>query len=328
MSVTLGLDLMENVNKPENILRAVIDFKKNQSQKIDFIFFATKDLIDVFKKLEKDLNCILDTVFVEHAISMDEDPLLAIRRKKDSSIFQGISYLKENKIDAFISAGNTGALTAGASMFLNKFKNISRPALLVLIPTKKNLTAVLDVGASITFSSANLVEFALLGIAFQKARNINKPNIGLLNIGTERIKGTYHHQKAYLELSEINENINFVGNIEGKEVFDGKVDVLITDGFTGNIFLKTSEGLASFVLDKIYQNIIKKEQKNVILDVLKEIKKRLYYGEYPGALLIGVEKIIIKCHGYSSINGIINAIKGAIDFVKNDIISLISSYLE
>ncbi len=327
MAVRLGVDLMGSDNSPEDILRAVIDFKKNQCQEIDFVFFATKNLEPLFKSLEKEFACILDSVFVEHSISMDENPLLAIRRKKDSSIFQGMRYLNENKIDAFISCGNTGALTAGASMILNKFKNISRPALLVLIPTKKNLTAVLDVGASINFSSENLLEFALLGIAFQKARNIEKPNIGLLNIGTERKKGTYQHQKAYLELSMLDKNVNFIGNIEGKEVFEGKVDVLITDGFTGNIFLKTSEGLASFVLDKIYQNIAKDEQRSEILNVLKELKKRLYYGEYPGALLIGIEKIIIKCHGYSSISGIINAINGAFDFVKNDIISSIKHHL-
>lgn len=326
MAVRLGLDLMGSDNKPEDILRAVINLKKNQCQDVDFIFFATKDLQPLFKLLENEFNLNLDCIFVEHAISMDENPLLAIRRKKDSSIFQGIRYLNDNKIDAFVSSGNTGALTAGASMFLNKFKNISRPALLALIPTKKSLTAVLDVGASINFSSKNLLEFAQLGIAFQKARNIKKPVIGLLNIGTERKKGTFQHQKAYLDLSKIDHEINFIGNIEGKEVFEGKVDVLVTDGFTGNIFLKTSEGLASFVLDKIYQNI-SKEQHGEIFDVLKELKKRLYYGEYPGALLIGVEKIIIKCHGYSSISGIINAIKGAIDFVKNDIISSIRQYL-
>jgi phosphate acyltransferase len=326
MAVRLGLDLMGSDNKPEDIIKAVVDLKKNQCQDLDFVFFATKDLQSFFKSLEKDVDFNLEVVFVEHAISMDENPLLAIRRKKDSSILQGIKFLKENKIDAFISSGNTGALTAGANMFLNKLKNISRPALLVLIPTKKNLTAVLDVGANINFSSENLLQFAMMGVAFQKARNIEKPSIGLLNIGSESQKGTREHQKAYLELSNFDDNINFIGNIEGKEVFEGKVDVLVTDGFTGNIFLKTSEGLASFVLDKIYQNISKKEESK-ILDVLKELKKRLYYGEYPGALLIGLEKIIIKCHGYSSITGIVNAIKGAVDLVKSDIISSIKRYL-
>lgn len=328
MSIRLGIDLMGSDNKPEDILRAVINLKKNQCQEVDFVFFAAKNLEILFKTLEKEFNCFLEVVFVEHSISMDENPLLAFRRKKDSSIFQGMRYLNENKIDAFISSGNTGAITAGASMLLKKFKNISRLALLTLIPTKRNLTAVLDVGANITFTSQNLIEYALLGAAFQKARKINKPNIGLLNIGTERKKGTLEHQKAYLALSKLGDDVTFLGNVEGKEVFEGKVDVLVTDGFTGNIFLKTSEGLASFVLDKLYQKISNEEEQREILDVLKELKKRLYYGEYPGALLIGVEKIIIKCHGYSSISGIINAIKGAIDLVKCDIISSINSQLK
>jgi glycerol-3-phosphate acyltransferase PlsX len=326
MAICLGIDLMGNDNKPEDILKAIIDFKKNQKQKTDFVFFATKDLKPIFKSLEKKFNLSLNFVFTQHAISMDENPLSAIRRKKDSTIFKGMHYLKENKIDAFISSGNTGAITVGASMILHTLKDISRPALLALIPTKENLTAILDVGASITFSSKTLVEFADLGAAFQKARNIKNPNIGLLNIGSEQKKGPHSHQKANLELSKT--NLNFVGNIEGKKVFEGKVDVLVTDGFTGNIFLKTSEGLASFVLDKIYQNISKEERRSEIINILKELKKRLYYGEYPGALLIGIEKIVIKCHGYSSIKGIISAIEGTIEFVKNDIISSIKKYLK
>lgn len=325
MVVRLGIDLMGSENKPEDILKAAISLQKNQCQDVEFTFFATNEYKTQFKSFEKELNCSLKGIFAQNAISMDEDPLLAVRRKKDSSIFQGMYFLNENKIDAFISSGNTGALTAGATLFLNKLKNISRPALLALIPTKKNLTAVLDVGANINFSSDNLLEYAQMGVAFQKARNIKKPTIGLLNIGTERKKGTFEHQKAYLDLSKI-EDINFIGNIEGKEVFEGKVDVLITDGFTGNIFLKTSEGLASYVLDKIYQKI-SKEAHGEVFDILKELKKRLSYGEYPGALLIGIEKIIIKCHGYTSISGIENAILGAVDFVKNDIISSIKHHL-
>jgi len=328
MHECIGIDLMGGDNKPEEILKGIVNFQKKLVGDIEFIFFATNDLIPSIKKIEKELNINLNCVFSEHLISMDENPLFVIRKKKKSTIFEGLRYLKDGKIDAFISCGNTGALTTGANVILKKFKSISRPALLALIPTKKNLTAILDVGANISFTTENLIQYAKLGSAFQKAMNIKNPNVGILNIGTEEKKGTYHHQKAYLELKKCNNYFNFVGNIEGKEVFNGACDVVVTDGFTGNIFLKTSEGLTSFVLDKIHSNISKEENREEIFKILQDIKKRLSFSEYPGAILIGLDKIVIKCHGYSSINGIISAIVEAHEFIKKNIISSIKTFLE
>ncbi|MFA6118523.1 MAG: phosphate acyltransferase PlsX [Parachlamydiales bacterium] len=328
LPIHIGIDLMGGENKPDEILRSIINFKNNYSENINFVFFATNDLSSKFTDIEKENNISLDVVYTEHSISMDENPLLAIRRKKKSTIFEGLRYLKDNKIDAFISCGNTGALTTGANVILNKLKSISRPALLALIPTKKNLTAILDVGANISFDADNLVQYAMLGAAFQKSLNINKPKVGILNIGTEQQKGTSHHQNAYSQLTKFDDFFNFVGNVEGKEVFEGNADVIVTDGFTGNVFLKTSEGLASFVLDKIYQNIAKEEKREEIFNILQNLKKRLYFGEYPGAILVGLDKIVIKCHGYSSIKGIISAIIETHEFVKNNIILSIKSYLQ
>ncbi len=324
MPIRIGIDLMQSENSPKSLLKEILDFAMHLKKAINFTFFAKDDLKDDFEKIKK--NFPFEIVYSKNTIKMDEDPLLAIRRKKDSTIFKGLIYSKEDKIDAFISCGNTGALAIGAAHFIKTFKNISKPALLALLPTKKKLLAILDVGASITISSDILVQFALLGVAFQKARSIKKPIVGLLNIGVERQKGTFHHQRAYLELKKIENDFEFAGNIEGKEIFEGNVDVLITDGFTGNIFLKTSEGLASFVLDKVEKNII--DKKSEILKVLKDLKKRLSYAEYPGAILIGVKKLVIKCHGYSSIKGIISAILGAIDLIENNLIGSIKSYLE
>jgi glycerol-3-phosphate acyltransferase PlsX len=326
MSIRIGIDLMESENSEKAIFKEILHFAKSLKKDVNFIFFAKKDLEYELEKIKKEIDYPFEIVYSAHTIAMDEDPLLAIRRKKDSTIFKGLNYSKEDKIDAFISCGNTGALAAGATHFIKTFKNISRPALLALLPTKKSLLAILDVGASIAFGSDNLVQFALLGAAFQKARGVKKPNVGLLNIGEEKQKGTFHHQKAYLELKKLENDFEFVGNIEGKEVFEGKVDVLVTDGFTGNIFLKTSEGLASFVLDKVEKNIL--DKKAEILKVLKDLKKRLSYSEYPGAVLIGVKKLVIKCHGYSSIGGIVSATLGAIELVENNLIGSIKSYLE
>ncbi|NGX34795.1 MAG: Phosphate acyltransferase [Candidatus Anoxychlamydiales bacterium] len=326
MSIKIGIDLMESENSPKILLEKILDFSKSLKKNVSFVFFAKDDLKDEFEKIKKEIDSSFEMQYSEHTIAMDENPLLAMRRKKDSTIFEGLNYLKEDKIDAFISCGNTGALAAGATHFIKTFKTISRPALLALLPTKKDPLAILDVGASIAMSSDNLIQFALLGAAFQKTRNVIKPTVGLLNIGTEKQKGTFHHQKAYLELKKMNSYFEFAGNIEGKEVFEGKVDVLVTDGFTGNIFLKTSEGLASFVLDKVEKNIAQK--KSEIFKTLKDLKKRLSYGEYPGAILIGIKKLVIKCHGYSSIKGIISAIYGTIELVENNLIGSIKSYLE
>jgi len=325
MSIKIGIDLMESENSPKILLKEILSFAKSLKKDVKFIFFAKEDLKHELEKI-KNMSNFCEIVYSESSIKMDEDPLLAIRRRKDSTIFQGLKYSKEDKIDAFISCGSTGALAAGAVHFIKTFKSISRPALLALLPTKKNLLAILDVGASIAMSSDNLIQFALLGVAFQKALNIKKPNVGLLNIGVEKQKGTFHHQKAYLELKKIENDFEFIGNIEGKEVFEGKVDVLVTDGFTGNIFLKTSEGLASFVLDKVEKNIV--DKKVEILKVLDDLKKRLSYGEYPGAVLIGIKKLVIKCHGYSSIKGVVSAVMGAIELVENNLISSIKPYLE
>lgn len=322
MSIKIGIDLMQSDTNALHILKSIIEYSQSIKKDVEFIFFADEKL----KSSIEDLELSVNVKFSKNSIAMDEDPLLAIRRKKDSTMFEGLRDLKDDNIDCFISCGNTGALAAGATHILSTFKTISRPALLAIFPTKSNLLAILDVGASIAFETKNLTQFAMLGVSFQKAKNIKNPKVGLLNIGIEKKKGTSLHQKAYLELSKMKEHFNFVGNVEANEVFDGKVDVLITDGFTGNIFLKTSEGLATFVLDKIEKNILK--QKSEVFDVLKDLKKRLYYGEYPGAVLMGVQKLVIKCHGYSSIKGIISAIDGAINLVENNFIESIKSNLE
>ncbi len=301
MSIRIGIDLMGGDAKPEDIYKSIVSYFQNAKQSIHFVFFAKETLRSFFEKSKKDLtnsNTSIEIHYTEHFISMDEDPLFAFRRKKDSTMFVGMHRLKEDKIDAFISCGNTGALMTSAKMIIGTYKNILRPALLAMIPTKTNLTAILDVGAGISFKSENLVQFALMGTAFQKAKKIKKPNIALLNIGVEEKKGTSVHQKAYKELMKLKDDFNFIGNIESREVFEGKADVIVTDGFTGNIFLKTAEGIASFVLDKIYENLSTKELKG-IENIFNSLKKRLYYGEYPGALLIGIKKTIIKCYFFN-----------------------------
>ena len=250
-------------------------------------------------------------------IEMHDAPLLAIRRKRDSSLCVGLRLLRDGKIDAFVSAGNTGALVSYSKMTLGTIKGILRPALLALMPTKKSSLAVLDVGANVQYKADHLVQFALMGAAYQRARGVKMPTVGLLNIGSESIKGTSELRLAWQQLSEMREFFHFAGNVEGKTVFDGHVDVLVTDGFTGNIFLKTAEGLASLILDRLSENL-SKDLWEKMRGELSDLRRHLHYAEYPGALLCGVSGTVIKCHGYSSPKAFINAIHEAIRITQED----------
>lgn len=294
----IGVDLMGNDNAPQILLSALKGITLPEGVRL---------LIIGSPELGKETSPFEFHPTTE-VIEMDEHPLFALRRKKNASIPTGMRLLKEGKIDAFVSAGNTGALVSSAKMILGRLAGILRPALLTLMPTKKNPVAVLDVGANVEAKAAHLTQYALIGSAFQKTRGVKSPKVGLLNIGSEPLKGTSQLRIAYHELQK-DERVHFLGNIEGKTVFDGDVDVLVTDGFTGNVFLKTAEGIASLILDKIAAG--PKEIKNF---------QSLHYAEYPGAILAGIQGIVIKCHGYSSPKGFTNAVLGAALLAKEEFV--------
>ena len=237
-------------------------------------------------------------------ITVADDPALAIRRKKESSLYKGLLALSQSSIDAFVSAGNTGALLLAAKTILKTIPGIDRPALLTPLPTQKNELAVLDVGANLSLKSGHIVQFAAMGIAYQKSRGIPHPTVGLLNVGVEAIKGTPQAREAYAKLQALNNGGRkvFLGNIEGKDAFAGNIDVLVTDGFTGNVFLKTAEGLASFILHEL--------EKDMSHDIAA-LRRRLYTTEHPGAILCGVDGLVIKCHGHVTVATFMTSIKGA-----------------
>lgn len=316
----IGFDLMGNDNNPHDLIDAVQSLEPDEP--IHFVLIGDPSFFSGFKKIKP---AHIETVIAKETIEMEEAPLPAIRKKKNSSLCIGMDLLKELKIDAFVSAGNTGALMAGAKKYLSMLPNILRPALLALLPTRKKPVAVLDVGANVQYKARHLIQFAEMGISFQKIRGVKKPRVGLLNIGTEALKGTSELRLAYKELVKEKRFI-FKGNIEGKEIFEGNVDVLITDGFTGNIMLKTSEGIASFILDRLEENIPAKEF--VPLEaLLKDLQGHLHYAEYRGALLCGVNGIVIKCHGYSTPHAIMNGIQAAAQMVRQDLLYSFSSVL-
>jgi len=322
----IGVDLLGCEISGEDLLKALIDSHFEGQHPPKFSFFATQNIFDSVVVPED-----MTLVTVTDEIDAQEDPMRAVRRKKDSSIHVGLQMLKTHDLDAFISAGNTGVLLANAKIQLPMLPGIDRPALITLIPTKKEPVAVLDVGANVEASAETLLQFAQMGIAYQKTRGIDNPCAGLLNIGEEKQKGGPKLRKAYEFLQKLNENTPlkspaFIGNIEGRDVFHGNIDVLVTDGFTGNVFLKTAEGIAGFVLDQMH-DLGPIASLPGLKSLLNSVSHRLHYAEHPGALLCGVDGIVIKCHGASTPESFINSIKGASRLVKNFFIQHLKTQL-
>ncbi len=315
----IGIDLMGCDTAPEDIYRAVLQLLEDGFPG-QIIFFASAEI-------SGELDPSLHIVKCSQVIQMNDDPLSAVRRKKDSTLCQGLRFLKDNKIDAFVSAGNTGALLLAATTTLKTLKGIDRPALLALLPTKKKQIAVLDVGANLSLKSEHILQFAAMGIAYQKSRGIANPTVGLLNIGTEAIKGTPQLREAYIKLDAMNRDEQFfAGNVEGKDVFQGHIDVLVTDGFTGNVFLKTAEGIAAFILEEL-EMTSRETSFSHLKHELASLRSRLHYAEYPGAILCGVNGVVVKCHGDSSPETFIHGIKGALRLVEHGFLEKIKSQL-
>lgn len=261
-------------------------------------------------------------------IGMEENPLLALRRKKEASLCIGMRLLKEKKIDAFVSAGNTGALVTAAKMILGLSPHVLRPALLALMPTKKEAVAVLDVGANIEAKASHLIQFTFMGSAFLQSRAVPTPSIGLLNIGSEAVKGTKEQRIAYRELQRLSAPpFRFVGNIEGKTVFDGEVNALVSDGFTGNIFLKTAEGIGGFILDQLYSQL-PPDALEKLEPKLNDLQRHLHAPEYPGALLVGVRGMVIKCHSYATPRAFADAVRSAMELAANGFMEVFQNKLD
>lgn len=306
---SIGLDIMGSDEDPASVLTSLLPILKKLKDSARFVVFGE----------EKNSELVKDSPFCSYqtaadAITMEDEPLWAVRKKRNSSLHLGMQALKNKEIQAFISMGNTGALMATARLSLQTLPKISRPALLTLLPTKNREMAVLDVGANATFKESHLVEFAAMGIAYQKARGIHQPKVGLLNIGTEARKGPPEIQKAYQALAKTYPF--FCGNIEGRDAFEGHLDVLVSDGFTGNIFLKTSEGIARFLLNSLGNR-----------SELQELRSRLDYSEYPGALLCGVDGLVMKCHGTGNSASLYHSLTNVISLLEGRFLDLLASEL-
>ena len=321
------LDAMGGDNAPDaNIKGAVNAINK---VKAEVTLIGKEEVIreKIKKFYGKEMEEISPRLKIKNAtetIEMEDQPTVAIKHKKDSSMVVGFKMLKEGEGDVFISAGNSGALLAGATLLVGRIKGIDRPALAGILPAYKSQLLLIDSGSNTNCKPINLLQFAQMStIYIRNTFGIEKPAIGLLNIGTEETKGNELVRESYQLLKERSEElgINFVGNVEGRDAFSGKIDAIVTDGFTGNVFLKTTEGLGKFVkrtlTESLTQNLISKICTIPCLPAINRFKKVMDYKSYGGALFLGVKKPVVKAHGSSDEILFEFTIKQAEKFVEN-----------
>ena len=321
------LDAMGGDNAPDATIKGAV--RAINQIKAELVLIGNEEILknkfdELYGKKPEEIS---DRFIIKHTtetIEMEDIPTVAIKRKKDSSMVVGFKMLKENEGDVFISAGNSGALLTGATLLVGRIKGIDRPALGGILPAYKSQLLLMDCGANTNCKPNNLLQFALMStIYLRNTFGIEKPAIGLLNIGTEETKGNELTKESYLLLKEKAEEmgINFIGNVEGRDAFSGKVDAIVTDGFTGNIFLKSAEGLGKLVKRNLKENL----KKNVFttlaaipsLPAMKGFAKSVDYKSYGGALFLGIKKPVVKAHGSSDETLFEFTIKQAERFVAN-----------
>ena len=282
------------------------------------------------KTYDKERLTIVNTTEVVE--NEEKSPVQAIRTKKDSSLVVGLRMVKDKKADGMISAGNTGSVMAGATFLVGRIKGVFRPALSVELPTGKNPTLVLDLGANMDCKPQYLVQFAqMASIYYHKLHGIENPTVALLNVGVEPTKGNQLAKEAYQALSEC-KTINFKGNAEAREIFEGNYNIVVTDGFAGNVMLKTTEGVASYIFTSL-----KKEIKSsfaaklgalLMLKSLKKMKNSLDPRRVGGSALLGINGAVIKAHGNSRQDSFVSAMDQCLTFINNQVIGDISDALE
>ena len=275
----------------------------------------------------------LSVVHCSEVITNDDAPTLAIRQKKDSSLVVALKMLKEDPDAAgFVSAGSTGAVLTGALLRVGRIRGISRPAVCPALPTAKGgKVLIIDAGANAECKPVNLCHFALMGTAYARAMGVKEPRVGLVTNGTEEHKGDTLHQESYHLLKKL-QGIRFVGNVEGRDIMSGDIDVAVCDGFSGNIALKTAEGTALAVMSVIKQNIASSFMAKLgyalfMRGAFRKIKKVLDYSKYGGAVLLGIEKPVVKAHGSSKAESVCAAILQVRDAAASGLVGSIKEML-
>ncbi len=331
------VDAMGGDNSPDEIIKGAVN--SLDALESEIVLIGDEKIIN--KKIKEfygkdNISQISERLSIKNTtevIKNEESPTSAIKNKKDSSLVVGFNMLKNGEGDAFVSAGSTGAFMAGGLLMVGRIKGIDRPALCPILPTYDGKGFMLiDCGANTNCKPINLFQFAKMGsIYMNKVMHVEDPKVGLLNIGTEEGKGNDLTKEAFVKFSETDE-FNFYGNVEGRDIFNGDVSVVVSDGFTGNVTLKTIEGMGSMISkllkEELNANIWRKLLAALLMPALKNFKKRMDYSEYGGALLLGIKKPMVKCHGTANAKIVKYTLVQAENFAKNKVVETIENEIK
>ena len=325
--VKIAVDAMGGDYAPKKIIKG-IELSLKQKKDNYFYLFGKKDLIENEVKNNNLVRENSEIIDAKDIISDDESPLAAAKKSKETSMWKAIEFLKNKKADITLSAGNTGAMLVISRLLLNNIKGINKPALAGLWPNQNNMNIVLDLGANIVCDEKNLCDFASMGSALFKSLFENeKPRVALLNVGLEENKGNDVLKKTFSMMKKNDiKNFDFTGYIEGNHIMDGDVDVIVTDGFTGNVALKTAEGTANFITSNLKKSLNKL---SIIFSFtsLKKFKDKLDPRKYNGAIFLGLESPLVKSHGSTDSIGFAHSINVCNQIVKGNLIEKIKSNL-
>lgn len=325
------IDAMGGDNAPAEIVKGAVRARRELGVDVTLVGRAE----DVNRCLAAEGCTDIDVIDAREVITMEDDPSTATRRKKDSSMAVALKMLKNGEGDAVVSAGSTGALLTGATLTVKRISGIRRAAMAPVLPAGEHGVMLIDCGANVECTAEYLLQFAFMGSFYaRRVMGCDQPRVGLLNVGTEDTKGDeLRHQAFALLKSAADEGrICFVGNIEGTDVFSGRVDVVVTDGFTGNVLLKTTEGVIKFMMKSLkgvfYKNAVNKLAALVLKKDLGIMRKSMDVNEVGGTALIGISKPVIKAHGSSNAASIFAAVRQAVRFAESGIIGEIENNID
>ncbi len=334
--ITIAIDAMGGDNSPKKTIQGVFLFLKKNTKNDDFILKLYGDE----KKINSELSNYkistkkIEIINTDSVVADDETPLTAIKNSRNTSMWNCINSQIDGNSDISLSAGNTGVLLVISRMILKMMSEVSKPALAGLWPNKKNMNVVLDLGANIECNEENLVDFAEMGSALYKSLYLEEtPMVSLLNVGSEEIKGTESLKKAFKKLKDLSSNNNFIfnGYIEGNKIMEGNSNVIVTDGFTGNIALKTAEGTAKFITENLKKSLTENLFSKISLIFayfsLKKFKKKLDPSKYNGAIFLGLNGPVVKSHGGTDALGFYYSIDLCYKIVKGNLMSQIKNNL-
>ena len=329
MENSIIIDAMGGDYAPIEVLKGAYDAFLKFNANITLVGIKEK-IENAAKEASIDLNSF-KIVECSQEVLMSDHPSDILKNKKDSSIYVGTNLLAQNPNSAFVSAGNTGAVMACSLFNVKRLEGVLRPAIALVVPLGDKPIVLIDAGANADCKPQYLKQFAIMGkVYYENILNIENPKVGLINVGSEETKGNELSIETYTLLKDF-KGINFVGNIEGRDLFNGAADVVVCDGFTGNILLKSMEGLAELFFKEIKQILTKNFSSKVCAMILKKslknMKKKFDYEEYGGTFLIGVNGIVIIAHGSSKSKAIMNAIRVAIEGQKSNIVEKIAKQI-